>query len=152
MPQQSIRLGWREWVALPMLGIPAIRAKIDTGARTSALHVDAQWRYVEGGVPWVGFRLTPGVAHHAAIESAAQVLEERVVRDSGGQRTQRVFLRTQLQLAGCQREIEINLTDRAGMLFPMLLGRTAVAGMFMVDPAVSFLHGRRRKPPGQPST
>ena len=146
MPHQSILLGWREWVALPQLGIPAIRAKVDTGARTSALHVDAQWRFVEGGAPWVGFRLTPGVPGHDVIESAAQVQDERVVRDSGGRRTTRVFLRTQLDLAGCQREIDINLTDRAGMLFPMLLGRTAVAGMFTVDPAVSFLHGRRRKP------
>lgn len=146
MPHHSILLGWREWVALPQLGIPAIRAKIDTGARTSALHVDAQWRFVEGGMPWVGFRLTPGITDHPAIESAAPVLDERAVRDSGGRRTGRVFLRTQLQLAGCERSIEINLTDRAGMRFPMLLGRTAIAGMFMVDPAVSFLHGRRRKP------
>ncbi|MEJ7747315.1 MAG: RimK/LysX family protein [Luteimonas sp.] len=146
MPHQSILLGWREWVALPQLGIPAIRAKVDTGARTSALHVDAQWRFVEGGAPWVGFRLTPGVPGYDVIESAAQVQDERVVRDSGGRRTTRVFLRTQLDLAGCQREIDINLSDRAGMLFPMLLGRTAVAGMFTVDPAVSFLHGRRRKP------
>ncbi|MEO6365643.1 MAG: RimK/LysX family protein, partial [Luteimonas sp.] len=72
--------------------------------------------------------------------------DERVVRDSGGKRSTRVFLRTRLTLAGCAREIEINLTDRAGMRFPMLLGRTAIAGMFMVDPAVSFLHGRRRRP------
>ncbi len=145
MSQQGVLLGWREWVALPHLAIPAIRAKIDTGARTSALHVDAQWRFVEGGAPWVGFRLTPGLHDPAAIESVAQVLDERVVRDSGGKRSTRVFLHTQLALAGCERDIEINLTDRAGMRFPMLLGRTAIAGMFMVDPAVSFLHGRRRK-------
>ncbi len=145
MSQQGVMLGWREWVALPHLAIPAIRAKIDTGARTSALHVDAQWRFVEGGAPWVGFRLTPGLAD-AAVESAAQVIDERVVLDSGGKRSTRVFVRTQLVLAGCERDIEINLADRAGMRFPMLLGRTAIAGMFMVDPAVSFLHGRRRKP------
>ncbi len=146
MSQQGVMLGWREWVALPRLAIPAIRAKVDTGARTSALHVDAQWRFVEGGAPWVGFRLTPGLPDHAVIESAAPVLDERVVRDSGGKRSTRVFLRTELALAGCTRDIEINLTDRAGMRFPMLLGRTAIAGMFTVDPAVSFLHGRRRKP------
>ncbi|MEO6365589.1 MAG: RimK/LysX family protein, partial [Luteimonas sp.] len=115
MSQQGVMLGWREWVALPQLAIPAIRAKIDTGARTSALHVDAQWRFVEGGVPWVGFRLTPGLADQPVIESAAPVLDERVVRDSGGKRSTRVFLRTRLTLAGCAREIEINLTDRAGM-------------------------------------
>ncbi|MDQ3056775.1 MAG: RimK/LysX family protein [Pseudomonadota bacterium] len=143
---QGVMLGWREWVALPQLAIPAIRAKVDTGARTSALHVDAQWRFVEGGAPWVGFRLTPGLAGEPVIESTALVLDERVVRDSGGKRSTRVFVRTQLALAGCARDIEINLTDRAGMRFPMLLGRTALAGMFTVDPAVSFLHGRRRRP------
>jgi len=145
MSQDGVMLGWREWVALPQLAIPAIRAKIDTGARTSALHVDAQWRFVEGGAPWVGFRLTPGLPDDAVVETLAPVLDERVVRDSGGKRSTRVFVRTQLVLAGCERDIEINLADRAGMRFPMLLGRTAIAGMFMVDPAVSFLHGRRRK-------
>lgn len=144
MSQQGVMLGWREWVALPQLAIPAIRAKIDTGARTSALHVDTQWRFFEGGAPWVGFRLTPGLPDDVAIESRAPVLDERVVRDSGGKRSTRVFLRTTLMLAGGEREIEINLADRAGMRFPMLLGRTAIAGMFTVDPAVSFLHGRRR--------
>ena len=77
------------------------------------------------------------------LESAAPVVDEREVTDSGGHRTRRVFLRTRLQLAGVEREIEINLSDRRGMLFPMLLGRTAMARVFAVDPARSFLHGRR---------
>src|SRR5690606_11883874 len=61
-------LGWREWVALPGLGIRAVRAKVDTGARSSALHVDVQWRFTEGGAPWVGFRLTPGAPGFGVIE------------------------------------------------------------------------------------
>ena len=139
--RQRVVLGWREWLALPDLGIAAIRAKIDTGARSSALHVDAQWRFVEGGAPWAGFRISTGVRGGASIEATAPVLDEREVTDSGGNRSRRVFLRTRLRLAGIDREIEINLADRRGMLFPMLLGRTALARAFTVDPARSFLHG-----------
>ncbi|MCI4568637.1 RimK/LysX family protein [Lysobacter sp. CFH 32150] len=136
-----IVLGWREWLALPALGIAAIRAKIDTGARSSSLHVDAYWRFVEGGAPWAGFRITTGVRDEQVIEASAPVHDEREVTDSGGNRSRRIFLRTPLLLAGIEREVEINLTDRRGMLFPMLLGRTAMARTFTVDPARSFLHG-----------
>lgn len=136
-------LGWREWVGLPALGLVAIRAKIDSGARSCALHVDAQWRLVEGGAPWVGFRLTPGETGSRVIECAAPILDEREVTDSGGRTTRRIFLRTALRLAGIEREIDINLTDRRGMRFPMLLGRTAMADGFIIDPARSFVHGQR---------
>ena len=139
-PSPSIVLGWREWVALPGLGIRAIRAKVDSGARSSALHVDAQWRFVEGGARWVGFRLTPG--ENATIECAAAIIDEREVTDSGGHTNLRVFVRTPLRVAGVERDIDINLTDRRGMRFPMLLGRSAMARVFTVDPARSFLHGR----------
>jgi hypothetical protein len=143
----KIVLGWRECVALPDLGIGRLRAKVDSGARSSALHVDSQWKFVEQGQPWVGFCLSPG---HGApgIEAVSPVFDEREVTDSGGHCTRRVFVRTTLALAGVQREIEINLTDRGAMLFPMLLGRTALARMFTVDPGRSFLHGRpaRREP------
>lgn len=136
-----ILVGWREWAALPALGLPAVRAKVDSGARTSALHVDAQWRFIEGGAPWVGFRLSPG--GQGSIDAQAPVADEREVTDSGGRRTVRVFLRTPLRFAGVEREVEVNLTDRRGMRFPMLLGRTALAGAFTVDPARSFVHGRK---------
>ena len=142
----KIVLGWREWVALPGLGVAALRAKVDSGARSSALHVDAQWRFVQGGAPWVGFRLTPGTAGGAAVDCHAPVLDEREVTDSGGRRSCRVFVRTPLRLAGIEREIEVNLSDRRDMRFPMLLGRTAMARAFTVDPARSWLHGR--DPPG----
>ena len=141
----SVILGWREWVALPDLGLAAVRAKVDTGARSSALHVDAQWRFVERGAPWVGFRLTP--AGRESVESQAPLHDEREVADSGGRRTVRAFVCTRLQLAGVERDIEVNLSDRGGMRFPMLLGRTSLAGVFTVDPARSFLHGRRLRRP-----
>jgi len=137
-----IVLGWREWLALPELGVARLRAKIDSGARSSALHVDEQWRFSEGGAPWVGFRLRPGAAGAGSTEACAPIVDEREVVDSGGHRNRRLFLRTSLHLAGQQRSIEINLADRRGMRFAMLLGRSAMDGAFMVDPARSFLHGR----------
>lgn len=138
----KVVLGWREWVDLPALGVPAIRAKVDSGARSSALHVDAQWRFVDSGAPWVGFRLTPGGIDGTSIECLAPLTDEREVTDSGGHTSRRAFVRTSLRLGGIDRQIDINLTDRRGMLFPMLLGRTAMADAFMVDPSLSFLHGR----------
>ena len=137
-----IELGWREWAVLPDLGLPRMRAKIDTGARTSALHVDASWRFVEGGAPWVGFRVRCGRRRERTVEAAAALVDEREVVDSGGHRGLRPFLRTTLWLAGQARPVEINLTDRGSMLFPLLVGRSALGGAFTVDPARSFLHPR----------
>lgn len=139
----AIQVGWREWVALPGLGLRKLRAKLDTGARSSALHVERQWRFVEAGGPWVGFALVPRL-HAPEVEAMAAIVDERMVTDSGGHRTSRVFVRTRLRLAGIEREIEINLADRCGMRFPLLLGRTALAGTFVVEPAGSFLHRRSR--------
>ena len=137
-----IELGWREWVALPELGIARLRAKIDTGARSSALHVDRQWRFHDAGAPWVGFQLTTGRAGRNQIDASAPIFDERTVTDSGGHRRVRVFIQTLLQVAGEQRRIEINLSDRYAMRFPMLLGRTGLEGTFTVDPSSSFLHSR----------
>lgn len=143
IPDERIVLGWREWASLPRLGLASVRCKIDSGARSSALHVDRCWRFVERGVPWVGFQLSNDGHGEALVQAVAPVFDERDVIDSGGHRTRRIFLRTTLQLAGVEREIEINLTDRKRMLFPMLLGRTAMVDCFTVDPARSYLHGRR---------
>lgn len=150
IPSSPILAGWRECAGLPSLGLVAMRAKLDTGARSSALHVDAQWRFVEGGSPWVGFRVSPGGGR--VVELRAPVHDERVVADSGGHRTGRVFLRTRLELAGISREVEVNLADRRGMRFPLLIGRTALAGAFTVDPSRSFVHGRAPRRPKSEST
>lgn len=133
-------LGWREWLVLPGLGIRAIRAKVDTGARSSALHVDAIETLHRDGVEWVRFR--PGADCRSSGEWAeAPVLDRRAVTDSGGHRTERIFIRTVLELAGQRYGIEMNLSHRRNMLFPMLLGRTAIAGRFLVDPQRSFVFG-----------
>jgi hypothetical protein len=143
-----IVLGWREWLSLPELGIAAIRAKVDTGARSSALHVEAMEEFERDGLPWVRFSVALDHQGERPVSAVAPVVDRRMVTDSGGHRAQRVFIRTKLSLAGVQREIEINLTDRRNMLFPMLLGRTALSGCFVVDPAQSFIHGEPASPAG----
>ena len=141
-------VGWREWVALPDLGIEAIRVKIDSGARSSALHVDDCEVFAEASTEWVRFSLRPA-PQVPRVECRAPVLERREVTDSGGNRNLRVFIRTVLALGGVAYPIEVNLTNRRDMLFPMLLGRTALAGRWTVDPAHSFLLGR---PPRLPDS
>jgi len=139
-PEKQAVLGWREWLALPAIGIVAIRAKVDTGARSSALHVEFVETSFRDGVEWVRFR--PGSDCVASGDWAeAPVLDRRWVTDSGGHRTQRIFIRTTLVLAGAEWPIDMNLSQRRNMLFPMLLGRTAIAGRFLVDPSSSFALG-----------
>ena len=145
----KVVVGWREWVSLPAFGLAAVRAKVDTGARTSALHVDWQEVFHRDGLQWVRFGLHPADA--AAPEHAieALVFARRPVTDSGGHVGERVFIRTRMALAGLAFDAEINLTSRRAMLFPMLLGRSALADRFVVDPARSFVLG---EPPGEDST
>ena len=133
-------LGWREWLALPQLGIAAIRVKIDSGARSSALHVEQLSSHYEGGAEWVSFSVRTGLGSEVR-SCLAPVLDRRPVTDSGGHTTERVFIRTRLNLGRNAFPIEINLTNRRNMLFPMLLGRTAMAGHFLIDPARSFVLG-----------
>lgn len=136
-----VRLGWREWLSLPQLGIVAVRAKVDTGARSSALHVLDQEVFERDGREYVRFVLDTGMPGATAQPAEAAVLDRRRVTDSGGHQTERIFIRTRLRLAGLEWPAEVNLTQRRNMLFPMLLGRTALAGRFLVDPASSFLQG-----------
>ncbi len=140
MPELTC-LGWREWLALPEFGIRAIRAKVDSGARSSSLHVCDQECFRRGAAEWVRFAVETGEPGVPAQVIEAPVLDRRRVTDSGGHSSERVFISTTMQLAGQTWRAEINLTQRRNMLFPMLLGRTAMAGRFLVDPALSFLLG-----------
>jgi len=138
---EPLIVGWREWLALPALGMPHLKAKVDTGARTSALHVEWQEQTVERGAPWVRFALRSSSWASSERVCEAVILDRREVTDSGGHRTLRIFIETEVELGGCRWTIETNLTHRRGMLFPMLLGRTAMAGRLWVDPARSFVLG-----------
>jgi hypothetical protein len=139
-----ITVGWREWVALPELGIPRIKAKIDTGARSSALHAH-EMKYVRrGGRRYVRFKVFPDQKDDRAfIEVRAPWVEERRVRSSSGVQSIRPVVRTMLELGGERWPIEITLTRRDAMGFRLLLGRTALRTHCLVDPGASFLTGEK---------
>jgi hypothetical protein len=144
---ECTNLGWREWLALPSLGIAAIKAKLDTGARSSALHVEALETFRQDGVLQVRFVVRPRRRGNRVIACCAPVLDCRPVTDSGGHRSERWFIHADLVLAGRQFRTEMNLTDRRAMLFPLLLGRSALDGRFRVDPSLSYSCPRPLRPP-----
>lgn len=140
-------LGWREWVGLPALRLPLIKAKVDTGARTSTLHAFYVEAFPSSGGDFVRFGVHPLRGRSdVEVHCKAQILDRRVVCDSGGHREQRYVILTSLAIGGCIWPIEVTLTNRENMLFRMLLGRTAIAGNGVVDPRRSFVAGRRRNP------
>ncbi|MGK2898521.1 MAG: ATP-dependent zinc protease family protein [Burkholderiaceae bacterium] len=139
-----IILGWREWVSLPGLGIPRIKAKVDTGARTSALHAFEIEELVDGGRSRVRFKMHPLQRDSATVvECEAEVADRRMVSDSGGHRELRWVIRAEVVVGPHRWPAEFTLTSRDDMLFRMLLGRTAIAGKAVVEPGRSYLVGKR---------
>jgi hypothetical protein len=143
---EILTLGWREYVQLPDLGLRNIKAKVDTGARTSALHAFEVRPFNENGKRRVEFKLHPNQRdNESVVVCVADIIDERQVRDSGGRSEQRFVIETPVRIGKHTWPIEMTLTSRDDMLFRMLLGRTAIRGRMVVDPARSYCLGKRLK-------
>ena len=136
-------LGWREWVALPELGIKRLKCKVDTGARTSALHAFYVETYTDNAKTRVRFGIHPFQGRtDKEVHCDADVLDQREVSDSGGHTELRVVIQTPVIMGARTWPIELTLTNRDTMKFRMLLGRTAIKGTYLVDATASYLMGK----------
>lgn len=145
-PQQLSVIGWREIVALPELGISQVKAKIDTGARSSALHAFHLKSFQRDGKEWLSFQVHPYQRdNHYTVTAEAEILDWREVRNSGGHAQLRPVIETIIELGEHKWAIELTLTNRDVMGFRMLLGRQAIRRKFVVDVDQSFLQSQVAK-------
>ncbi|XOV89348.1 MAG: ATP-dependent zinc protease [Pseudomonadota bacterium] len=141
---ERVTLGWREWVDMPQLGAKNVIAKVDTGAKTCALHTFYIDDFVRNGEEWIRFGLHPNRnTDTLAVHCEARVKERRDVTDSGGHTENRYVIETSLQLGESIFDAEVTLTNRDNMRYRFLLGRNAMRRRFVVDPARSYRLGRR---------
>ena len=139
-------LGWREWVSLPQAGVARIKAKIDTGARSSAIHAFDLEPYDDGGAAWVRFSIHPWQRSDDDVAGLAlPVLDRREVRSSNGQAEERYAVAMEVVLAGRPITTVMTLSNRDEMGFRLLIGREALAQGFLVDSAASYLGGRPKR-------
>ncbi|MGW8282510.1 MAG: ATP-dependent zinc protease family protein [Gemmatimonadota bacterium] len=145
-------IGWREWVGLPDFGIASIKAKVDTGARSSSLHAYDMRRFRRNGTDWVGFEIHPIQRNsNVSIDAEAPILEYRSVRSSSGKAAVRPVIVADVELLGLRWPVELTLASRDEMGFRMLLGREAIRQRFVVDAGKSYRGGRpdRKNRPGK---
>ena len=140
-------IGWREWVGLPDLGIETVKAKVDTGARSSSLHAYDLVAFERDGTKCVRFKVHPVQRDTSKVVVAeAKILEYRSVRSSSGRATMRPVIVTNVALLGQAWPVELTLANRDEMGFRMLLGREAFRGRFLVDAGRSYYGGRPKRP------
>ena len=143
MLQSKIILGSEEWCTLPELGIPSIKARVDSGAKTSALHAKNIAPFIKDGQNWVKFDINPIQNNvKTIIHCEAPLVDKRVVKSSSGFREQRYVIQTSLEIGNSKWVIEMTLTNRDSMGFRMLLGREAMSGRVLVDPEQQYLLGQ----------
>ncbi len=146
--RRRARIGWREWVALPELGVSRIKAKIDTGARSSALHAFAVERVRRRGKDVVRFAIHPlQRSSRREVVAEAEMVDERTVRSSNGVHALRPVIITSIEILGEAWPIELTLASRDEMGFRMLLGRQAMRGRFLIDPGRSYMAGKPGRQP-----
>ncbi len=141
-----IIIGWREWLLLPDLGISRIKAKIDTGARSSSLHAYDIEQFEREGCSLVRFKVHP-IQRQEQLEVSciAEVHDIRSVRSSSGQATDRIVIQTRVSWLDQTWSIDLTLADRSQMGFRMLVGREAIRGRMLVEPGRSYFGGRPRR-------
>lgn len=145
-------IGWREWVGLPQLGIDSVKAKVDTGARSSSLHAFDVEAFDRDGTTWVRFVVHPKQRDDATtVEAEAAVLEYRSVRSSSGEESTRPVILTPVRICGVEYEVELTLANRDAMGFRMLLGREAFRRRFLIDPGRSYCGGRPKRKKQRPT-
>jgi ribosomal protein S6--L-glutamate ligase len=143
MPQNKIILGSEEWCSFPEIGIPAIKARVDSGAKTSALHAINIAPFLKEEENWVKFDINPIQNNlKTVIHCQAKLVDKRIVKSSSGFREQRYVIQTTLKIGNDSWEIEMTLTNRDSMGFRMLLGREAMSGRILVDPEQKYLLGQ----------
>ncbi len=139
-------IGWREWVSLPDFGIKHIKAKIDTGARSSSLHAESIEPFEVDGESWVRFNILPVQRKDTRIVAVtAPIFDTRPIRSSSGETQDRYVIKTHLHMLGKKFEIELTLADRNQMGFRMLLGRESFRRRYLINPGKSYLGGDRKK-------
>lgn len=150
MSTQLLTMGWREWIVFPDLGVRPVKAKVDTGARSSTLHAEDIELIQQSGVKKVQFRVYP--LQRSKEKSAlcvAELHDERWIKSSNGGREMRPVIRARIQWSGCLWDIDLTLTSRDLMGFRMLLGREAVRGRCLVHSGRSFLGGKLSRRTGE---
>jgi len=140
---EKVIVGSEEWCAFPELGIPTIKARVDSGAKTSALHAINIAPFEREGESWVKFDINPIQNNSKAIiHCQAPLVDKRVVKSSSGYREQRYVIKSRIQVGDIEWDVEVTLTNRDSMGFRMLLGREAMSGRILVDPEQKYLLGQ----------
>jgi ribosomal protein S6--L-glutamate ligase len=143
MFQDKLILGSEEWCSFPELGIPTIKARVDSGAKTSALHAINIAPFIKNDANWVKFDINPIQNNiKTIIHCEAQIVDKRIVKSSSGFREHRYVIQTSISTGETKWPIEMTLTNRDSMGFRMLLGREAMSGRILVDPEKKYLLGQ----------